>query len=82
MDIKTMTKAELITLKKKIITELNSRIQEDYDELENNLIKLITDFEKETGYYVGFDGGDYEDRATNTIKGLFYYTSEYITPYE
>ena len=82
MDITTMTKEELIALKKNITTELNIRIKTDYDELENNLIKLITDFENKTGYYVGVDEGDYSDRATNFIKGLFYYTDEYIEPYE
>ena len=53
MNITTMTKEELITLKKDITKELNHRIKKDYD-----------------------------DRATNHIKGLFYYTDEYIEPYE
>lgn len=81
MDITTMTKEELITLKENITTELNVRIKKDYDELENKLIELITDFENKTGYYVGVDG-DCPDRATNFIKELFYYTDEYIEPYE
>ena len=82
MDITTMTKEELITLKKDIIKELNSRIKKDYDELERKLIELITDFEQKTNYCVAVDCGDYDDRATNFIKGLFYYTDEYIEPYE
>lgn len=82
MDITTMTKEELITLKKDITKELNIRIKKDYDELENKLIELITEFERKTNYYVAVDLGDYDDRATNFIKGLFYYTDEYIEPYE
>jgi hypothetical protein len=82
MDITTMTKEELIALKKDITKELNTRIKKDYDELESKLIKLITEFERKTNYYVAVDMGDYDDRATNLIKGLFYYTDEYIEPYE
>lgn len=82
MNITTMTKEELITLKKEITKELNIRIKKDYDELENKLIELITEFERKTDYYVAVDLGDYDDRATNFIKGLFYYTDEYIEPYE
>lgn len=82
MDITTMTKEELIALKKNITTELNVRIKKDYDELESNLIKLITDFENKTGYYVGVDECDYSDRATNFIQRMFYYTDEYIEPYK
>ena len=82
MDITTMTKEELMTLKKDITKELNIRIKKDYDELENKLIQLITEFERKTNYYVAVDLGDYEDRATNFIKGMFYYTDEYIEPYE
>ena len=82
MDIATMTKEELITLKKDITKELNTRIKKDYDELENKLIKLITEFERKTNYCVAVDLGDYDDRATNFIKGLFYYTDEYIEPYQ
>ena len=82
MDITTMTKEELMTLKKDITKELNIRIKKDYDELENKLIQLITEFERKTNHYVAVDLGDYEDRATNFIKGIFYYTDEYIEPYE
>ena len=82
MDITTMTKEELITLKKDITKELNTRIKNDYNELESKLIELITEFERKTDYYVAVDLGDYDDRATNFIKGLFYYTDEYIEPYE
>lgn len=82
MDITTMTKEELITLKKDITKELNIRIKKDYDELESKLIKLITEFERKTNYCVAVDMGDYDDRATNFIKGLFYYTDEYVEPYE
>ena len=82
MDITTMTKEELIALKKDITKELNARIKKDYDELENKLIELITEFECKTNYCVAVDYGDYDDRATNFIKGLFYYTDEYIEPYQ
>ena len=82
MDITTMTKEELIALKKDITKELNTRIKNDYNELENKLIELITEFERKTDYCVAVDLGDYDDRATNFIKGLFYYTDEYIEPYE
>ena len=40
MNIKEMTKRELIVLREEINEELKSRIQIKYDELENNLIKL------------------------------------------
>ena len=50
MDITTMTKEELIILKKDITKELNQRIKKDYDELENKLIELITEFENKTNY--------------------------------
>jgi hypothetical protein len=82
MDITTMTKEELIALKKDITKELNTRIKKDYDELEKKLIELITEFERKTNYCVAVDCGDYDDRATNFIKGMFYYTDEYIEPYE
>lgn len=82
MDFATMTKEELITLKKDITKELNHRIKNDYDELENKLIELITEFERKTNYCVSVDCGDYDDRATNFIKELFYYTDEYIEPYQ
>lgn len=82
MDITTMTKEELITLKKDITKELNVRIKKDYDKLEDNLIKLITDFETTTGYYVGFDDGEWSDRATNIIKSSFYFTEDYIESYD
>lgn len=82
MDIKTMSKTELITLKKEINAELYNRVKVEYNKLEDNLIKLITDFETTTGYYVGFDGGDWLDQATNAIKSVFYLTEEYIEPYE
>jgi len=82
MDITTMTKEELIALKKDIVKELNTRIKKDYDELENKLIELIIDFERKTGYCVAVDLDDYSDRATNFIKGMFYYTDEYIEPYQ
>lgn len=82
MDITTMTKEELIALKGDITKELNQRIKKDYNELERKLIELITEFENKTDYYVAVDCGDYDDRATNFIKGLFYYTDEYIEPYE
>lgn len=82
MDITTMTKEELIALKRNITKELNQRIKKDYDELEKKLIELITEFENRTDYCVAVDMGDYDDRATNLIKGLFYYTNEYIEPYE
>ena len=82
MDITTMTKEELIALKKNITKELNQRVKKDYDELEKKLIELITEFENRTDYYVAVDMGDYDDRATNHIKGLFYYTDKYIEPYE
>lgn len=82
MDIKTMDKTELITLKKEINAELYNRIKIEYDKLESNLIKLITDFETTTGYYVGFDDGEWGDKATNVIKSLFYFTEEYIKPYD
>lgn len=82
MDITTMTKEELITLKKDITKELNTRIKKDYDELKNKLIELIKEFERKTNYCVAVDCGDYDDRATNFIEGLFYYTDEYIEPYE
>ena len=81
MDIKSMTKEELTALKREIDEELNGRIQTKYCELENNLIKLITDFENETGYYIAVDG-DFLDRASNFIKADFYYTDKYIEPYE
>ena len=82
MDITTMTKEELITLKKDITKELNQRIKKDYDELENKLIELITEFENKTNYCVAVDCDDWSDRATNFIKGMFYYTDEYIEPCE
>lgn len=82
MDITMMTKEELIALKKDITKELNNRIKKDYDELESKLVELITEFEQKTSYCVAVDLGDYDDRATNLIKGLFYYTDEYIEPYE
>ena len=82
MDIKKMTKEELVTLKKDITEELNTRITNDYDELENSIIKLIKDFEDRTGYYVVVDHGDFDDRATNFIQGCFYYSDKYIEPYE
>ena len=82
MDITTMTKEELIALKKDITKELNTRIKKDYDELEKKLIELIKEFEQKTNYCVAVDLGDYDDRATNFIEGLFYYTDEYIEPYQ
>ena len=82
MDIKEMTNEELITLKKDITGELNTRLINDYTELEESIIKLIKDFEDRTGYYVAVDNGEFNDRATNFIQGCFYYTSEYIEPYE
>lgn len=82
MNLTTMTKEELISLKNNISKELNNRIKKDYQELEDKLIKLITDFETTTGYYVGFDDGEWSDKATNVIKSLFYFTEDYIEPYE
>lgn len=82
MDITMMTKEELITLKKDITKELNNRIKKDYAELESKLIELIAEFEQKTSYCVAVDLGGDDDRATNFIKGLFYYTDEYIEPYE
>lgn len=82
MDITTMTREELIALKKDITKELNIRIKKDYDELEKKLIELIKEFERKTNYCVAVDLGDYDDRATNFIEELFYYTDEYIEPYQ
>lgn len=82
MEIKKMTEKELIALKKDINKELMHRVQDKYDELENNIIKLITDFEIETGYYIAVDLDGYSDRAISFVKGCFYHTSEYIEPYE
>ena len=82
MNITIMTKEELIALKKDITKELNTRIKKDYDELEKKLIELIKEFERKTNYYVVVDLGEYDDRATNFIEGMFYYTDEYIEPYQ
>ena len=82
MDIKKMTNEELITLKKGVTEELNTRLKNDYYSLEESIINLIKDFEDRTGYYVAVDNGDFNDRATNFIQGCFYYTSEYIEPFE
>lgn len=82
MKIKEMTEKELIALKKDINKELTHRVQDKYNELENNIIKLITDFEVETGYYIAVDVDGYSDRATSFVKAAFYHTSEYIEPYE
>ena len=83
MDITTMTKEELSTLKNDITKELRARVRKDYDELENKLIKLITDFEEKTGHYVVIDDYEGTDYATNFIKAMFFYTDEYIdTPRE
>lgn len=83
MDIKTMTKEELINLKTEVTLELQNRVRVDYEELINKLVKLITDFETKTGYCVAVEfGNDYEDRATNFIKEMLFYTDEYIEPYE
>ena len=83
MNLTTMTKEELISLKNNISKELNNRIKKDYQELKNKLIELITDFENKTGYYVVVDmDDDGIDRGSNFIKGVFYYTDEYVAPFE
>ena len=82
MDIKTMSKTELMQLKTEINVELYNRVKTEYDKLEDNLIKLITDFETTTGYYVGFDDGEWSYKATNIIKSLFYFTEDYIESYD
>lgn len=82
MNLTTMTKEELISLKNNILQELDSRLKEDYQELENKLVELITNFENKTGYCVAVDIDCGSDRASNFIKGMFYYTDEYIEPYE
>lgn len=83
MNLTTMTKEELISLKNNISKELNNRIKKDYQELEDKLIELITDFENKTGYYVVVDMDDDRiDRGSNFIKSVFYYTDEYVEPFE
>ncbi len=83
MNLTTMTKEELISLKANISEELDHRVRKDYQELENKLIELITDFEKKTGYYVVVDMEyDEVDRGSNFIKGMFYYTDEYVEPFQ
>lgn len=83
MNLTTMTKEELISLKNNISKELNNRIKRDYQELEDKLIELITDFENKTGYYVVVDmDDDGIDRGSNFIKGVFHYTDEYVEPFE
>ena len=83
MNLTTMTKEELISLKNNISKELNNRIKKDYQELEDKLIELITDFENKTGYYVVVDmDDDWIDRGSSFIKGVFYYTDEYVEPFE
>lgn len=82
MNLTTMTKEELISLKNNILQELDNRFKEDYQELENKLVELITNFENKTGYCVVVDIDCGVDRGSNFIKSMFYYTDEYIEPFE
>ena len=82
IDITNMTTEELKALQKNIHNEIKERYKTIYNNFEEKLIQMLKDFEEETGLYLGFDMGDYEDTAINVIKAYMYYSTEYIEPYE